>query len=175
MLYLQSESGLTRALQDVRSDGSPFCILVEQTNVTLSSCTVIIFSESLKSKSQLPQAVFHLNHFKCSTVTTIKYTEQENYSKIHLIWWWAFLVNLNWHHLCLWLHKKYINNQFWKYTAKTIQQCQKLQNKKSTNCKNKQKRSKNGKSISVLSNNADIAKYCNSKNVKNFVGHDTKI
>ncbi|XP_029991425.1 uncharacterized protein LOC115420332 [Sphaeramia orbicularis] len=51
MLYLQAESGLTRALQDVRSDGSPLCILVEQTNIALSSCTVIIFSESLKSKS----------------------------------------------------------------------------------------------------------------------------
>ncbi|KTG31760.1 hypothetical protein cypCar_00005946, partial [Cyprinus carpio] len=51
MLYLQVESGLTRALQDVRSDGSPLCILVEQTNVTLSSCTVIIFSESLKITS----------------------------------------------------------------------------------------------------------------------------
>lgn len=50
MLYLHTESGLTRALKDVRSDGSPLCILVEQTNVALSSCTVIIFSESLKSK-----------------------------------------------------------------------------------------------------------------------------
>lgn len=51
MLYLQAESGLTQALKDVRSDGSPLCILIEQTNVALSSCTVIIFSESLKSKS----------------------------------------------------------------------------------------------------------------------------
>lgn len=51
MLYLQAESGLTRALQDVRADGSPLCILVEQKNIALSSCTVIIFSESLKSKS----------------------------------------------------------------------------------------------------------------------------
>lgn len=50
MLYLQAESDLTQALKDVRSDGSPLCILVEQTNVALSSCTVIIFSESLKSK-----------------------------------------------------------------------------------------------------------------------------
>lgn len=50
MLYLQVESGLTRALQDVRADGSPLCILVEQKNIALSSCTVIIFSESLKSK-----------------------------------------------------------------------------------------------------------------------------
>lgn len=50
MLHLQAESGLTRALKDVRSDGSPLCILIEQTNVALSSCTVIIFSESLKSK-----------------------------------------------------------------------------------------------------------------------------
>ena len=54
MLYLQAESGLTRALQDIRADGSPLCILVEHTNVALSSCTVIIFSESLKSKSLTP-------------------------------------------------------------------------------------------------------------------------
>lgn len=51
MLFLQAESGLTQALQDVRGVGSPLCILVEQTNVALSSCTVIIFSEPLKSKS----------------------------------------------------------------------------------------------------------------------------
>ncbi|XP_051953792.1 nuclear receptor coactivator 5-like isoform X1 [Xyrauchen texanus] len=55
MLYLQAESGLTRALQDVRSDGSPLCILVEQTNVTLSSCTVIIFSEFLKIHRNMPK------------------------------------------------------------------------------------------------------------------------
>ncbi|XP_028815204.1 nuclear receptor coactivator 5 isoform X2 [Denticeps clupeoides] len=55
MIYLQVESGLTRALQDVRSDGSPLCILVEQTNVTLSSCTVIIFSESLKIHRNMPK------------------------------------------------------------------------------------------------------------------------
>ncbi|MCJ8733288.1 hypothetical protein PDJAM_G00221600 [Pangasius djambal] len=55
MLYLQAESGLTRALKDVRSDGSPLCILVEQTNVALSSCTVIIFSESLKIHRNMPR------------------------------------------------------------------------------------------------------------------------
>jgi hypothetical protein len=55
MLYLQAESGLTRALQDVRADGSPFCILVEATNVSLSSCTVIIFSESLKIHRNMPK------------------------------------------------------------------------------------------------------------------------
>ncbi|XP_022061848.1 nuclear receptor coactivator 5 isoform X2 [Acanthochromis polyacanthus] len=55
MLYLQVESGLTRALQDVRADGSPLCILVEQTNVALSSCTVIIFSESLKIHRNMPK------------------------------------------------------------------------------------------------------------------------
>ncbi|XP_069028923.1 nuclear receptor coactivator 5 [Embiotoca jacksoni] len=55
MLYLQAESGLTRALQDVRADGSPLCILVEQTNVTLSSCTVIIFSDSLKIHRNMPK------------------------------------------------------------------------------------------------------------------------
>ncbi|KAI1904580.1 hypothetical protein AGOR_G00007090 [Albula goreensis] len=55
MIYLQAESGLTRALQDVRADGSPLCILVEQTNVALSSCTVIIFSESLKIHRNMPK------------------------------------------------------------------------------------------------------------------------
>lgn len=55
MLHLQTESGLTQALKDVRSDGSPLCILIEQTNVALSSCTVIIFSESLKSKFLVQQ------------------------------------------------------------------------------------------------------------------------
>ncbi|TSK38536.1 RING finger and SPRY domain-containing protein 1 [Bagarius yarrelli] len=55
MLYLQSESGLTQALKDVRSDGSLLCILIEQTNVELSSCTVIIFSESLKIHRNMPR------------------------------------------------------------------------------------------------------------------------
>ncbi|XP_068170107.1 nuclear receptor coactivator 5 isoform X2 [Antennarius striatus] len=55
MLYLQAESGLTRALQDVRADGSSLCILVEQKNVALSSCTVIIFSESLKIHRNMPK------------------------------------------------------------------------------------------------------------------------
>ncbi|XP_020496158.2 nuclear receptor coactivator 5 isoform X1 [Labrus bergylta] len=55
MLYLQAESGLTRALQDVRAEGSPLCILVEQTNIALSSCTVIIFSESLKIHRNMPK------------------------------------------------------------------------------------------------------------------------
>ncbi|XP_029379785.1 nuclear receptor coactivator 5 [Echeneis naucrates] len=55
MLYLQAESGLTRALQDIRADGSPLCILVEQTNIALSSCTVIIFSESLKIHRNMPK------------------------------------------------------------------------------------------------------------------------
>ncbi|KAM9375483.1 nuclear receptor coactivator 5 [Pholidichthys leucotaenia] len=55
MLYLQAESGLTRALQDVRAMGSPLCILVEQTNIALSSCTVIIFSESLKIHRNMPK------------------------------------------------------------------------------------------------------------------------
>lgn len=55
MLYLQAESGLTRALQDVRAEGSRLCILVEQTNIALSSCTVIIFSESLKIHRNMPK------------------------------------------------------------------------------------------------------------------------
>ncbi|XP_061578302.1 nuclear receptor coactivator 5 [Cololabis saira] len=55
MLYLQVESGLTRALQDVRAVGSPLCILVEQKNIALCSCTVIIFSESLKIHRNMPK------------------------------------------------------------------------------------------------------------------------
>ncbi|XP_077371977.1 nuclear receptor coactivator 5 isoform X1 [Festucalex cinctus] len=55
MLYLQAESGLTQALQDVRGVGSPLCILVEQTNIALSSCTVIIFSEPLKIHRNMPK------------------------------------------------------------------------------------------------------------------------
>ncbi|XP_049579919.1 nuclear receptor coactivator 5 isoform X4 [Syngnathus scovelli] len=55
MLYLQAESGLTQALQDVRGVGSPLCILVEQKNVALSSCTVIIFSEPLKIHRNMPK------------------------------------------------------------------------------------------------------------------------
>ncbi|XP_046721062.1 nuclear receptor coactivator 5 isoform X5 [Silurus meridionalis] len=55
MLYLQAEAGLTQALKDVRSDGSPLCILIEQTNVALSSCTVIMFSESLKIHRNMPR------------------------------------------------------------------------------------------------------------------------
>ncbi|KPP72209.1 hypothetical protein Z043_108813 [Scleropages formosus] len=55
MIYLQAESGLTQALQDVRSDGLPLCILVEQTNVALSSCTIIIFSETLKIHRNMPK------------------------------------------------------------------------------------------------------------------------
>ncbi|XP_061630889.1 nuclear receptor coactivator 5 [Phyllopteryx taeniolatus] len=55
MLYLQAESGLTQALQDVRGVGSPLCILLEQTNIALSSCTVIIFSESLKIHRNMPK------------------------------------------------------------------------------------------------------------------------
>ncbi|XP_028306176.1 nuclear receptor coactivator 5 [Gouania willdenowi] len=55
MFYLQVDSGLTRALQDVRACGSPLCILVEPRNVALSSCTVIIFSESLKIHRNMPK------------------------------------------------------------------------------------------------------------------------
>ncbi|KAM4614342.1 uncharacterized protein O3C94_022318 isoform 1-T1 [Discoglossus pictus] len=54
MIYLTSESGLTRALQEVKNDGSPFCILVEQTNVTLSSCTAIILHDSIKIHRNMP-------------------------------------------------------------------------------------------------------------------------
>ena len=50
MIHLASESGLAQALQEVRDDGSPFCILVEQSNVKLSSCTVVMLHESIKSK-----------------------------------------------------------------------------------------------------------------------------
>lgn len=54
MIYLVSEAGLTRALQEVKNDGSPFCILVEQSNVALSSCTVIMLHDSIKIHRNMP-------------------------------------------------------------------------------------------------------------------------
>ncbi|CAI9577481.1 unnamed protein product [Staurois parvus] len=54
MIYLTAETGLTRALQEVKNDGSPFCILVEQSNVALSSCTAIILHESIKIHRNMP-------------------------------------------------------------------------------------------------------------------------
>ncbi|XP_029781439.1 uncharacterized protein LOC115280589 [Suricata suricatta] len=54
MIHLSSESSLMRALQEVKDDGSPFCILVEQSNVKLSSCTVIILDESIKIHRHMP-------------------------------------------------------------------------------------------------------------------------
>ncbi|XP_012586045.1 PREDICTED: nuclear receptor coactivator 5-like [Condylura cristata] len=54
MIHLSSESGLSRALQEVKDDGSPFCILVEQSNVKLSSCTVIMLHESVKIHRHMP-------------------------------------------------------------------------------------------------------------------------
>ncbi|XP_039098132.1 uncharacterized protein LOC120238446 isoform X4 [Hyaena hyaena] len=54
MIHLSSESSLPRALQEVKDDGSPFCILVEQSNVKLSSCTVIILDESIKIHRHMP-------------------------------------------------------------------------------------------------------------------------
>ncbi|XP_077787653.1 uncharacterized protein LOC114602235 isoform X3 [Podarcis muralis] len=54
MIYLTSESGLTRALQEVKNDGSPFCVLVEPSNVTLSSCTVIMLHQSIKIHRNMP-------------------------------------------------------------------------------------------------------------------------
>ncbi|XP_077314426.1 uncharacterized protein LOC143934564 isoform X1 [Lithobates pipiens] len=53
MIYLTAETGLTRALQEVKNDGSPFCILVEQSNVALSSCTAIILHDSIKNGHSL--------------------------------------------------------------------------------------------------------------------------
>ncbi|XP_026531679.1 translation initiation factor IF-2-like isoform X5 [Notechis scutatus] len=53
MIYLTSESGLTRALQEVKNDGSPFCVLVEPSNVTLSSCTVIMLHQTIKKTNTL--------------------------------------------------------------------------------------------------------------------------
>nr|XP_016850954.1 PREDICTED: uncharacterized protein LOC100559143 isoform X3 [Anolis carolinensis] len=49
MIYLTSESGLARALQDVKNDGSPFCVLVEPANVALTSCTAIMLHQYIKS------------------------------------------------------------------------------------------------------------------------------
>ncbi|XP_019649663.2 nuclear receptor coactivator 5-like isoform X7 [Ailuropoda melanoleuca] len=54
MIHLSSTSSLTRALQEVKDDGSPFCILVEQSNVKLSSCTVIMLHESIKIHRHMP-------------------------------------------------------------------------------------------------------------------------
>ncbi|KAB0401007.1 hypothetical protein E2I00_010031, partial [Balaenoptera physalus] len=54
MIHLASESGLPQALQEVRDDGSPFCILVEQSNVKLSSCTVVMLHESIKIDGHMP-------------------------------------------------------------------------------------------------------------------------
>ncbi|KAG8513150.1 Nuclear receptor coactivator 5, partial [Galemys pyrenaicus] len=54
MIHLSSESGLTRALQEVKDDGSPFCILVEESNVKLSSCTVIMLHQSVKIHRHMP-------------------------------------------------------------------------------------------------------------------------
>ncbi|KAI5935163.1 Nuclear receptor coactivator 5 [Manis javanica] len=48
MIHLTTVSGLSRALQEVKDDGSPFCILVEQSNVNLYSCTLIVLHESIK-------------------------------------------------------------------------------------------------------------------------------
>ncbi|XP_058010964.1 nuclear receptor coactivator 5-like isoform X3 [Ahaetulla prasina] len=56
MIYLTSESGLTRALQEVKNDGSPFCVLVEPSNVTLSSCTVIMLHQTIKKANTLAAA-----------------------------------------------------------------------------------------------------------------------
>ncbi|XP_052585126.1 nuclear receptor coactivator 5-like [Peromyscus californicus insignis] len=53
-IHLASGSDLTRALQDVKDDGSPFCILVEQCNVKYSSCTVIMLHESIKIHRHIP-------------------------------------------------------------------------------------------------------------------------
>ncbi|XP_040591298.1 nuclear receptor coactivator 5-like isoform X2 [Mesocricetus auratus] len=53
-IHLVSESDLTRALQDVKDDGSPFCILVEQSNVKYSSCTVIMLHDSIKIHRHMP-------------------------------------------------------------------------------------------------------------------------
>ncbi|XP_060643934.2 nuclear receptor coactivator 5-like [Anolis sagrei] len=54
MIYLTSESGLARALQDVKNDGSLFCILVEPANVTLTSCTVIMLHQFIKIHRNMP-------------------------------------------------------------------------------------------------------------------------
>ncbi|XP_063169356.1 nuclear receptor coactivator 5-like [Candoia aspera] len=54
MIYLTSESGLTRALQEVKNDGSPFCVLVEPSNVALSSCTVIMLHQTIKIHRNMP-------------------------------------------------------------------------------------------------------------------------
>ncbi|XP_017505082.2 uncharacterized protein [Manis javanica] len=54
MIHLTTVSGLSRALQEVKDDGSPFCILVEQSNVNLYSCTLIVLHESIKIRCHMP-------------------------------------------------------------------------------------------------------------------------
>nr|XP_003224045.1 PREDICTED: nuclear receptor coactivator 5 isoform X1 [Anolis carolinensis] len=54
MIYLTSESGLARALQDVKNDGSPFCVLVEPANVALTSCTAIMLHQYIKIHRNMP-------------------------------------------------------------------------------------------------------------------------
>lgn len=50
MIHLTFESGLTWALEEVKGDGSLFCILAKWSNVKLFSCTIIMLHESVKSK-----------------------------------------------------------------------------------------------------------------------------
>ncbi|XP_058136031.1 uncharacterized protein [Dasypus novemcinctus] len=49
MIPLASESSLTRALQEVKHDGSPFCVIIQQPNVKFSSCTIVLLHESLRN------------------------------------------------------------------------------------------------------------------------------
>lgn len=48
-IHFSSESSLIRALQEVKDDGSPSCILIEPSNVKLSSCTIIMLHGCIKS------------------------------------------------------------------------------------------------------------------------------
>ncbi|XP_076988478.1 nuclear receptor coactivator 5-like isoform X2 [Tamandua tetradactyla] len=54
MIHLASASSLTRALEEVKHDGSPFCILVERSNVKLCSCTAILLHQSIRIHRHMP-------------------------------------------------------------------------------------------------------------------------
>ncbi|XP_023440405.1 nuclear receptor coactivator 5-like isoform X3 [Dasypus novemcinctus] len=54
MIPLASESSLTRALQEVKHDGSPFCVIIQQPNVKFSSCTIVLLHESLRIHRDMP-------------------------------------------------------------------------------------------------------------------------
>ncbi|KAF4010681.1 hypothetical protein G4228_002477 [Cervus hanglu yarkandensis] len=61
MIHLAFESGLTWALEEVKDDGSLFCILAKWSNVKLFSCTIIMLHESVKS-FEMPNSLAGSDH-----------------------------------------------------------------------------------------------------------------